>query len=77
MKPTQPIVWPQLQRFKSIPELQARAEELYPDRPKLQEKWVDSIVYLRNNVKGGWRGDLAVVVKESAQPTRVAARAMK
>lgn len=89
---SQPIVWPHLQRFKSIPELQARAEELfpdnrteqekqaakalYPDRPTIRDKWVAAIIYLRNNVDGGWRGDQAIPVKP-VPPTRFARAAGK
>lgn len=54
--------WPGLKRFRTMAALKERAESLYPDRPALQDKWVASVVCLRNECKKGWVGDEKVEV---------------
>lgn len=51
------LVWPHLRRFQSIPALRDQAALIYKDNPKSQEKWVKSIIYLRDVSKKGWISD--------------------
>lgn len=64
------VVWPNLKRFNTIAALKKRAEELYKDRPTIQERWVAAVVYLRNHTKKGWVGD-EKITPQTAPPAVV------
>lgn len=69
---SQPIVWPHLRRFTTIIELKERAVELFPTSEKMQEKWVESIKYLRNVSRSRWVSDESIPTPQPPPTLRFA-----